>query len=115
MKYDYLLNYTSGDSHKLIQNKRTFVDAEQCLEREYGNTNYVMKLLIDDIRKLKIVKKNDFKAFEGLSRGANNFMDRLDLMGKSGDAENTYVLQELESKLSNEDNQVVRELRNEIG
>ena len=37
MKYDYLLSYVKGDAHRLIQNKRTFHDAEQCLEKEYGN------------------------------------------------------------------------------
>ena len=64
-----------------------------------------MKLLIDDIRRLSIVRKGDYKAFENLSREVNGFRRRLHLMGKEDEVENTYVLQEIEGKLNQEDKQ----------
>ena len=105
MKYDYMLNHTKGDVHRMIENKTNLRDAEATLDKEYGNVNFIMKLLIDDIRSLGIVKRNDSKSFDNLSREANNFQDRLRIMGKDSDAENTYVLQEIENKLNPEDKQ----------
>ena len=66
------------------------------LEKEYGNKIYCIKLLINDIRELNIVKI--FKSFEKLAHEANTFAARLRLMGKEGDVENTYILQEIEGK-----------------
>ena len=88
-KYDYLFTYTDGESNTLIKGKETYDSAIQILDREYGNKNYTMKLLIDDIRRLSIVRKGGYKAFENLSREVNGFRRRLHLMGKEDEVENT--------------------------
>lgn len=57
-----------------------------------------MKLLIDDIRKLDIVKKGDLKVFVNLSQEINSFQSCFRLMGKESEVEYMNVLQEMESK-----------------
>ena len=59
--------------------------------------------MINDVRELNIAKT--FKSFEKLAHEANTFAARLRLMGKEGDVENTYILQEIEGKLNQEDKQ----------
>ena len=56
MRYDYMINYTKGDANKMIKNKIDYEEAESCLEKEYGNVSYIMKLLIDDIRSMGLVR-----------------------------------------------------------
>ena len=104
-KYDYLFNYTKGDAHLIVCSKQNYPDAIGNLDKEFGNTHLIMKLLIDDIRNLHVVKKGDHKTFEILSREVNGFRDRLNLMSKEAEVENTYILQEIENKLNNEDKQ----------
>ena len=104
-RYDYLFNHTKGESHGIIRGKQNYKEAIDGLDREFGNKTYAMKLLIDDIRRLGLVRKGDHKTFEKLSREVNGFKDRLTTMGKANEVENTYVLQEIEGKLCHEDKQ----------
>ena len=71
IKYDYLLFSTKGKSNDLVSNKSSYIDAMECLEKEFGNRYLIMGLLIDDIRSLPVVRKSDFKAFEKLTYEAN--------------------------------------------
>jgi hypothetical protein len=75
------------------------------LEEKYGNVHVIMGILVDEIKSLHIVRKGDFKSFEQLSNRVNEFHDRLKLMGRNNDAENSYILKEVESKLNYEDQQ----------
>ena len=75
------------------------------LEEKYGNVHVIMGILVDEIRSLHVVRKGDFKAFEQLSGHVNEFHDRLMMMGRKNDAENSYILKEIESKLNGEDQQ----------
>ena len=59
--------------------------------------------MIDDVKSLPYVKKGDFKGFEKLSYETNKFRNRLLEMGHEADAENAYILQEIESKLKHDD------------
>ena len=52
-----------------------------------------------------MVRKGDFKAFEHLSVRVNEFYDRLKMMGRKNESENSYILKEIESKLNYEDQQ----------
>ena len=63
----------------------------------------IMGLLIDDIKSLPIVRREDFRGFEKLTIHVNDFHDRLNVMGRQGDAENSYVLREIEAKLNSDD------------
>ena len=75
------------------------------LAEKYGNVHPIMGLLIDEIKSLKVIRKWDFEAFKDLSMKVNDFYEKLMLMGKREDAENSYVLKEIESKFSTEDYQ----------
>ena len=44
-----------------------------------------------------MVKRGDFLSFENLSIKVNEFHEKLILMGKEHDAENSYVLKEIET------------------
>ena len=70
---------------------------------EYGDKHLITGLLIDDLRSLPPVRRGDFKAFEKLTDEANAFKDRLEEIGSAAEAENTYILKEMESKLHPED------------
>ena len=102
-RYDYLYTYTKGEAHEIIRNKQVYSEAIKGLDKEFGNTTYTMKLLIDDVRSMQMVRKGDHRAFEKLSREVNGFRERLYILGKGQDVENTYVLQEIEGKMNNED------------
>ena len=75
------------------------------LQEKYGNVHTIIGLLIDEIKLLRIVRRGDFDAFEILSMKVNEFYEKLVLMGKREDTENSYVLKEIESKFNTEDYQ----------
>ena len=103
VKYDYLLSATKGKSNDLVANRSTYREAMGNLDKEFGNIHMIMGLLIDDVRSLSVVRKGDFKGFERLAYEARAFKDRLEEMGLADEAENTYILKELESKLYGDD------------
>ena len=103
IKYDYLLSSTKGRSKELVGNKATYDEAIESLDKEYGNKHIIMGLLIEDLKSIPPVRKGDFKAFEKLTYEANAFRDRLKEMGLIDEAENGYILKELEGKLHSED------------
>ena len=103
IKYDYLVESTKGKSKEIVSTRRHYADAMASLDKEYGNKHLIMNMLIDDIKKLPSVKRGDFKAFERLSHEANTFRQRLIEMGEAAECENSYILKELESKLSLDD------------
>ena len=103
VKYDYLYNYTKGNAHRIVTGTQKYSDAMLKLDKEFRDVNYILKLLIDDIRALNVVRKGDTVSFVNLSHEINKFRDRLTDMGKANEVENSYVLQEIESKLNNED------------
>ena len=104
-KYDYLLTSTTGEAKTYVENKATYAEAILRLDEKYGNIHVIMGILINDVKSLQIVRKGDFKSFEQLSLKVDEFYDRLKLMGKEDDVENSYVLKEIESKLCYEDMQ----------
>ena len=104
-KYDYLLNSTSGEARRYVENKTTYNEAITRLDEKYGNIHIIMGILINEVKSLQIVRRGDFRAFEQLSLKVDEFHDRLKLMGKENDVENGYVLKEIESKLNYEDAQ----------
>ena len=79
------------------------MDAMAKLVEKYGNVHQIIGQLIDKIKMLPVTRKGDFKEFEQLSLQVNDFHDRLVLMGRERDAENSYILKEIESKLNFED------------
>lgn len=79
------------------------------LEKKYGNIHTLMGILINEIKFLHIVRKNDFKGFENLSCRVNEFHDRLTIMNRQNDAENSYILKEIEGKLCYERHQKLLE------
>ena len=104
-KYDYLLTSTLGEARKYVENKATYDEAITRLDEKYGNIHVIMGILINEVKSIQIVRRNDFRAFEQLSLKVDEFYDRLTLMGKTNDVENSYVLKEIESKLCYEDMQ----------
>ena len=102
-KYDYLFSNTVGDAHTYVSNRREFKDAMNKLDEKYGNVHEIIGLLIDEIKALPVIRRGDFKAFEQFSLRVNDFHDRLVLMGRKDDIENTYILKEIESKLNLDD------------
>ena len=60
MKYDYLYNYTKGGAHKIVSNTQMYTEAMLKLDKEFGDDNFILKLLIDDIRSLNDVKRGDY-------------------------------------------------------
>lgn len=104
-KYDYLLNSTEGESRRYVENRNTYDDAMEKLNEKYGNVHTIIGLLIDEIKKLNMVKRGDFVSFENLSIKVNEFHEKLILMGKEHDAENSYVLKEIERKFNEDDYQ----------
>lgn len=112
-KFDYLYSHTKGDANIMIKEEHNYHDAIKILDKEYGNKNYILKLLLDDIRKLDIVKKGDHKSFQNLSREINSFRSRFRIMGMENELENAFVLQELECKLNYDDRQKWFESLNE--
>ena len=76
-KYDYLYSYTEGKAHEYVSTKSTYQDAMNKLEEKYGNKHTIMKLLLDDIRSLKVVKIGYFTGFKNLSFQVSIFCDRL--------------------------------------
>ena len=60
---------------------------------------------MDEIKSLYNVRKGDFNSFKLLSWRVNEFHERLKLMARQNDAENSYILREIESKLNYEDHQ----------
>ena len=57
------------------------------------------------VSNLHVARRGDHKTYEILSHEVNGLTDRLNLMAKEAEVENTYILQEIENKLSNEDTQ----------
>ena len=104
-KYDYLLTSTMGEAKTYVENKTTYVEAMTRLDEKYGNIHIIMGILINDVKSIQLVRKGDFKSFEQLSLKVDEFYDRLKLMGKVDDVENSYGLKEIESKLCYDDMQ----------
>ena len=102
-KYDYLLTHVEGEAKEYVANKSSYGDAIAKLDEKYGNKHYIMKLLLEDVRKLPTAAIGNFAAFEKLSFQVNNFSDRLIEMGLKEEVENSYVLHEIESKLNSPD------------
>ena len=73
------------------------------LEEKYGNVHDLIATLVNEIKCLSITRRGDLRSFENLSLRANEFHDRLVLMGKVNDVENSYILKEVEGKLCSED------------
>ena len=103
LKYDYLLENTKGRAHDMVSNQSVYSDAIGKLDKEFGNKHIIINLLIEDIKRVPYVKKNDFIGFDKLVFEANSFRDRLNEMGCAAEAENTYILRELECKLNPDD------------
>ena len=103
IRYDYLLESTTGKAHNYVENRTSYDEALSKLNDEFGNKNVIMSLLIDDLRSVPTVKKGDFRAFEELAYQANSFRDRLLEMGCAAESENSYILKEIESKLNTGD------------
>ena len=82
VKYDYLYTNTQGAAHRIVTGTQKYQDAIFKL-KEFGDVNYTLKLLIDDIRALNLVKKGDHSSFINLSHEVNKFKDRLEDLGKS--------------------------------
>ena len=104
-KYDYLFVSTTGKAHHYVANKSNYDEAMDKLQEQYGNVHTILGTLIDEIKALSVVRKGDFRSFEQLTFQVNDFNDRLNLMGLQREAENSYVLKEIESKLNQEDTQ----------
>ena len=102
-KYDYLLACTVGDTQHYVENRSNFTDAMIKLDEKYGNVHTMIGLLIDEIKSLPVVRKGDYKSFENLNFRVNDFHERLIMMGRREDAENSYILKEIESKLNSDD------------
>ena len=103
LKYDYLLCCTDGEARRYVENRNDYAVAMEKLEEKYGNKHMIISLLIDEIKVLSIVKRGDFKSFENLFIKVNDFHEKLTLMNNSKDAENSYILKEIESKLNADD------------
>ena len=104
-KYDYLLASTEGESLHYVENRSSCVQAMAKLDEKYGNLHVIMGLLVDEIKLLPVVRKDDIKAFEHICYRVNEFYERLVIMGRENDAENSYILKEIESKLNYDDHQ----------
>ena len=102
IKYDYLLARSNGRANEYVTNTASYNEAITKLDKEFGNKNLIMNLLLDDMSS-SIVRRGDLRRFEKLSYETNVFRDRLLEMGRSSEAENTYVLREIETKLNPED------------
>ena len=100
LKYDYLLNCTEGEAHRYVENRNDYVLAMDKLVEKYGNIHTIINLLIEDIRSLNVVKSGDFRSFENLNIKVNEFYDKLTMMGRDRDVENSYILKEIESKFN---------------
>ena len=98
-KYDYLFNYTTGEAHTYVANRREYRNAMDKLDEKYGNVHDLIAILIDEIKQLAVTRKDDLKSFENLSHRANDFHDRLVQMGKEDESESSYILKEIERKL----------------
>ena len=103
IKYDYLLSCTQGGSNEYVNNKSTYSEAISKLDNVFGNVHEIIRILLDEIRRIPPVKEFDFKAFENFSYQVNNFRDRLIKMKLTHEVENKYVLNELERKLCHND------------
>ena len=66
---------------------------------QFGDKHFILKLLLEDIKSIPLVKSGDFIGFEKLSFRVNNFRDRLIEMGLINEVENSFVLNEIENKL----------------
>ena len=75
------------------------------LDDKYGNIHTILVILIDEIKTIPVVRKGDFKGFEQLTFQVNYFRDRLCLMGLEKEADNSYILREIENKLNQNDMQ----------
>ena len=103
VKYDYLYSYTTGQAHELVMNKHNFIEAMHGLDDKFGNVHTIMRLLLHDIRSLPVVKDGYFKEFEQFSFMVSNFCDRLKEMGLEREVENSYIMHEIEMKMSKRD------------
>ena len=104
-KYDYLFASTMGLAHHYVANKSDYNEAMERLIEKYGNVHMIMGILLEEIKAIPVVRKGDFRAFEQLTFKINDFSDRLKLMGLANEADNNYILKELEEKLNAEDTQ----------
>ena len=102
-KYEYLFSHTTGKAHEYVANNSDYRQAIAILDEKFGNKHVILKLLLDDIRRLQFVKRGDFVAFENLSFEVRNFKDRLIEMEMESEVENSYILHEIESKLNGDD------------
>ena len=104
-KYDYLFSHTTSEAHTYVANRRDYKDAMAKLEEKYGNVHDLVATLVEEIKGLSVTRRGDLQSFETLSLHVNEFHDRLVLMGKESEVENSYILKEVESKLCPDDYQ----------
>ena len=76
-KYDYLFLHTGGKAHEYVSNKSVYSEAMAMLDEKFVNKHVILKLLLDDIRRLPMVTRDNFNAFENISFKVCNFRDRL--------------------------------------
>ena len=103
VRYDYLFSHTEGEAHTYVANRRTFQEAIDKLDEKFGNVHEIIGMLVDEVKSVPAVRRGDFVAFEKVSMLVNDFHDKLVLMGKDKEVENSYILKEVESKLCSED------------
>ena len=63
VKYDYLYRHSKGNAHKIVNGSQTYADAIAKLDKEFGDVNYTLKLLVDDIRAVNVVRRGDHLSF----------------------------------------------------
>ena len=78
-----------GEAHRYVENRSTYHEAMAKLAKTCGNVHTIIGMLIDEIKCLKVIQKGDFEMFEDLSMRVNEFHEKLILMGKREDAENS--------------------------
>ena len=98
-RYDYLFSHTEGESHCYVANRKVYSEAILKIEEKYGNVHDIVAILIDEVKSLAVTRRGDFSSFENLELKVNDFHDRLVLMKKEAEVENSYILKELEEKL----------------
>ena len=74
IKYDYLVASSNGRANEYVTNTASYNEAITKLNKEFGNKNLMMNLLLDDIMSLSIVRRGDL-------RGLKNYLMKLMYLG----------------------------------
>lgn len=77
--------------------------AFKVLDRNYGNEDELMSILLKDIKSCKLAKNGDAKSLKALAFELNNFIVRVTDLGKVHDLKSDYLFVDVLSKLSQED------------